>query len=119
MPAFKTILSEDERWDVLAYVHVYFHLGLAKWHPEKNGTRLAEVAGQHTVVGEGKVIAVVPNTQQIVINHGAIKGFMGAMTMGYKVNPPSLLDELKAGDPIRFTIDTRQKAIVKIEKLKQ
>ena len=117
MPAFKTILSEDERWDVLAYVHVYFHLGLAKWHPEKCASRLAEVAGQHTVVGEGKVIAVVPNTQQIVINHGAIKGFMGAMTMGYKVNPPSLLDELKAGETVRFTIDTQQKAIVKIEKL--
>ena len=37
--------------------------------------------------------------------------------MGYKVNPPSLLDKLKAGDNVRFTIDTQQKAIVKIEKL--
>ncbi len=32
MPAFKTILSEEQRWDVLAYVHAYFHLGLAQWH---------------------------------------------------------------------------------------
>jgi mono/diheme cytochrome c family protein len=26
MPAYKTILSEDERWDVLAYVHTAFHI---------------------------------------------------------------------------------------------
>jgi Cu/Ag efflux protein CusF len=120
MPAFKTVLSEDQRWDVLAYVHTYFHLGLAKWHPEKNGPRPSEAAGRPTVVGEGKIIAVVPNTQQIVVEHGEIKGFMGAMTMGYKVNPPSLLNNgFKAGDTIRFTIDTQQKAIVKIEKLRQ
>ena len=31
MPAFKTGLKVEERWDVLAYVHAYFHLGLAKW----------------------------------------------------------------------------------------
>jgi len=31
MPAFKTILDERQRWDVLAYVHAYFHLGLANW----------------------------------------------------------------------------------------
>jgi Cu/Ag efflux protein CusF len=42
---------------------------------------------------------------------------MEAMTMGYKVDPPSLLDKLKAGDNVRFTIDTQQKAIVKLEKL--
>lgn len=34
MPAFRTILSEDERWDVLAYVHIFFHEGLAKWSTE-------------------------------------------------------------------------------------
>jgi len=33
MPAFKRVLSEDERWDVLAYVHAFFHLGLARWEP--------------------------------------------------------------------------------------
>ncbi|HEB78156.1 MAG TPA: cytochrome c [Methylothermaceae bacterium] len=31
MPAFKTILTENERWAVLAYIHAYFHLGLADW----------------------------------------------------------------------------------------
>jgi len=54
-----------------------------------------------------------------VVKHGEIKGFMEPMTMGYKVSPPSLLKPLKAGDSVRFTIDTEQKAIVKIEKLKK
>ena len=31
MPAFKEVLSESERWDVLAYVHAFFHAGLAHW----------------------------------------------------------------------------------------
>jgi len=31
MPAFKDTLSVDERWDVLAYVHAFFHQGLMKW----------------------------------------------------------------------------------------
>jgi Cu(I)/Ag(I) efflux system periplasmic protein CusF len=71
-----------------------------------------------TVVGEGKVIATVPNASQIVVEHGEIKGFMEAMTMGYRVDPPSLLDGLKFGDKVRFTIDVPKKAIVKIERLK-
>ena len=70
-----------------------------------------------TVVGEGKVIATVPNANQVVVEHGQIKGFMDAMTMGYPIDPPSLLQGLKAGDKIRFTIDVKRKTIVKIETL--
>jgi Cu/Ag efflux protein CusF len=72
----------------------------------------------HTVVGEGKVIAVVPASSEIVVTHGEIKGFMDAMTMGYPIAPASLLKGVQAGDTVRFTIDTEQKAIVKLEKLK-
>jgi Cu/Ag efflux protein CusF len=72
---------------------------------------------QKTVVGEGKVVATVPNASQIVVDHAEIKGFMEAMTMGYRVDPPSLLEGLKFGDKVRFTIDVPKKAIVKIEKM--
>ncbi|MGE3541509.1 MAG: copper-binding protein [Candidatus Tectimicrobiota bacterium] len=65
------------------------------------------------------MIAVVPESRQLVVDHQEIKGFMGAMTMGYKVNPPSLLDQLKAGELIRFTIDTQQQAITQREKRKE
>ncbi len=106
MPAFKTLLSEDQRWDVLAYVHTAFHQGF------KSETIPI------SVIGEGKVIAIVPANNQIVVDHQEIKGFMEAMTMGYKVDPPSQLNGLHVGDDIRFTIDTQQKAIVKIEGIK-
>jgi Cu/Ag efflux protein CusF len=73
--------------------------------------------GAHTVVGEGKVIAVVPATSEIVLTHGEITGFMEPMTMGYAIHPASLLAGVRAGDTVRFTIDTGQKAIVTLEKL--
>jgi Cu/Ag efflux protein CusF len=76
-----------------------------------------EQTDKQTVVGEGNVVATVPNASQLVVEHGEIKGFMEAMTMGYRVDPPSLLEGLKAGDKVRFTIDVPKKAIIKIEKL--
>ena len=78
----------------------------------------AESNVQKTVVGEGKVIATVPSANQVVVEHGEIKGFMDAMTMGYRVEPSSLLEGLKPGDQVRFTIDVPKKTIVKIEKMK-
>ena len=74
-------------------------------------------AGQAAVVGEGKIIALVPSSQQVVVDHKAIAGFMDAMTMGYRVASLSLLQGLQPGDAVRFTIDTEQNPIVKLEKL--
>ena len=70
-----------------------------------------------TVVGEGEVITTVPGASQIVLDHDAIEGFMEAMTMGYRVEPASLLAGVKQGDKVRFTIDIQRRAIVKLEKL--
>ena len=64
MPAYKTVLSEDQRWDVLAYVHAEFHKGFLP----TAATNLPQ-----SVTGEGKVIAVVPANQQLVGEHGEIK----------------------------------------------
>src|SRR5262249_51323934 len=54
-------------------------------------------AAPQLVVGEGEVIATMPNAGQIVLDHGAIQGFMEAMTMGYRIEPPSLLERVKPG----------------------
>lgn len=70
------------------------------------------------VVGEGEVITTMPKAGQIVLEHAEIAGFMEAMTMGYRIDPPSLLAELAQGDKIRFTIDVQKRAIVEIEKVK-
>ena len=85
---------------------------------EEQGSRPTETGSSPTVVGEGEVIATVPNASQIVVEHGEIKGFMEAMTMGYRVDPASLLAGLKQGDKVRFTIDVQRRAIIGIEKLR-
>ena len=87
--------------------------------PSAPGSSPTEAAASQRVVGEGEVVTTVPNSSQIVVEHGEIKGFMEAMTMGYRVDPPSLLAGLKEGDKIRFTIDVQRRAIVEIEKLKE
>ena len=83
---------------------------------EGHGGNQADGSAQKTATGDGKVIAAVPSSSQVVVEHGEIKGFMDAMTMGYRVEPPSLLDGLKPGDQVRFTIDIPKKTIIKIEK---
>ena len=114
MPAWKGELSMNDRWAVIAYAHTL------------SGHRGPHVASEHPelgpkpkfVTGEGTVTAVAPRKQQVVLEHGEIKGFMEAMTMGYKVDPASLLTRVKPGDKVRFTIDTEARAITQIETLK-
>ena len=69
-----------------------------------------------TVSAQGQVVALVPESAEIVLTHGEIKGFMDAMTMGYKVDSLSLLKSLKPGDAVEFTIDTERQVITKIAK---
>ena len=101
MPTFNDDMTVQELIDLSTYLASLRPKGVPK-----------------SVSGVGKVIALVPETQEIVVDHEEIKGFMDAMTMGYKVNPTSLLKTVKAGDKVRFTIDTDKRAITKIEKLK-
>ena len=115
MPAWKNELSMADRWAVIAYAHTL------------SGHRGPHVASEHpqlkpkpkTVTGEGTVVALRPDRQQIVVEHGEIKDFMEPMTMGYKVTPVSLLNTVSPGDKVRFTIDTAAKTITKIDKLGQ
>ncbi len=85
---------------------------------ERSGSPPAEGESSRTVVGEGQVVATVPNASQLVVDHEEIKGFMEAMTMGYRIDPPALLEGLKPGDKIRFTINVQRRTITAIEKVK-
>jgi len=71
-----------------------------------------------SVTGVGKVVALVPQSQEVVIDHEEIKGFMDAMTMGYKLAQRTQLQSLKPGDRVSFTIDSDKRTITKIDKLK-
>ncbi|HEX6174551.1 MAG TPA: copper-binding protein, partial [Candidatus Binatia bacterium] len=69
-----------------------------------------------SVTAQGQVVALVPESSEIVLTHGEITGFMEAMTMGYKVSSPSLLKSVKPGDTVQFTVDTDKRVITKIAK---
>jgi Cu/Ag efflux protein CusF len=73
----------------------------------------------NSVTGLGKIIAITTSTGELVLDHERLEGFMGAMTMGYKVSAQKLVDGLKPGDKVSFTIDTSRRVITGIEKLKQ
>jgi Cu/Ag efflux protein CusF len=100
MPSANDRMTVQELIDLSSYIALLKPKGVPKF-----------------VTGEGKVIAVVPGSHQVVVDHGEIKGFMDAMTMGYPVDP-KVLKGVKPEDKIRFTIDTEKRVITKIEKLK-
>ncbi|MGH7846418.1 MAG: copper-binding protein [Candidatus Binatia bacterium] len=101
MPVYNDRMTVQELIDVSTYLALLRPKGVPK-----------------SVSGIGKVVALVPESQQIIVDHEEIKGFMDAMTMGYKVNSSALLKSVQPGDKVRFTIDTEKRAITKIEKLK-
>jgi Cu/Ag efflux protein CusF len=101
MPSYNEKMTVQELIDVSAYLASLRPKGVPK-----------------SVTGEGKVVALSSDKSEIVLDHQEIKGFMDAMTMGYKVGSTSILKGLKAGDRVRFTIDSEKRTITKIEKLK-
>jgi Cu/Ag efflux protein CusF len=101
MPVYNDRMTVQELIDLSAYLASLRPPGVAKF-----------------VTGVGKIIAVLPQSQEVVIAHDEIKGVMEAMTMGYKVSSRSLLKGIKSGDKIRFTLDTENQSVTKIVKLK-
>jgi len=58
----------------------------------------------------GKVIATNAANGEVTLSHGAIPGFMDAMTMPYKLKDPSILGELHPGDVITADVLVSQGA---------
>jgi Cu/Ag efflux protein CusF len=52
----------------------------------------------------GKVESVDESGKSMKVNGEEVKGWMGAMTMDYKVDDPSVLKKVKAGDRIMATV---------------
>jgi Cu/Ag efflux protein CusF len=52
----------------------------------------------------GKVEAVNKSDKSLTVNGEKVDGWMGAMTMDYKVDDPSILDKVKPGDQITATV---------------
>jgi Cu/Ag efflux protein CusF len=52
----------------------------------------------------GKVEAVNAADNSMTVNGEKVDGWMGAMTMSYKVDDPAILKQVKAGDDITATV---------------
>ncbi|HTA16910.1 MAG TPA: copper-binding protein [bacterium] len=52
----------------------------------------------------GVVMEIKNQGQVLVIQHEAIPGLMGAMTMPFELSDPGLAKGIKAGDTVRFTM---------------
>jgi len=52
----------------------------------------------------GEVMSLDAGGHVATIKHEEIKGFMGAMTMGYQVKDPAEFSKLSVGEPITATV---------------
>ncbi len=52
----------------------------------------------------GQILVVKPETNEVLVKHEDIPGFMPAMTMPYTVDDPALLKDRAAGDLIKATL---------------
>ncbi len=73
-------------------------------------------AAAKSIHGVGKIVALMPQAREIVIDHERIPDVMDAMTMGYKVESAAALKGLRSGDRVEFTLDVSKRVITKIEK---
>ena len=61
-------------------------------------------AGARAFAAKGVVQEVRSDMQTVVIKHGAISNYMGAMTMPFKVRDSKELADLRAGDEVSFRL---------------
>jgi Cu/Ag efflux protein CusF len=64
----------------------------------------ATAGGEREFRGTGVVRAGLGDLGLIVITHGEIPGYMPAMTMGFRVASPKIVDTVKPGDAVRFVL---------------
>jgi Cu/Ag efflux protein CusF len=74
------------------------------------------IAAADTELTEGEIRKVDTENRKITIRHGELKSLdMPAMTMIFRVKDPAMLDQVKAGDKVRFRADKVNGAFTVIE----
>jgi len=104
-------------WRVVLLINLALGLGLMlgylAWGREvvRLGQDLERARSQQSVPGvprtwqsRGVVRAVLPELNVVVLTHEDLPGFMGSMTMGFRVHDPKLYEGLDIGDVVRFTL---------------
>ena len=104
-------------WRVVLLINLALGLGLMlgylAWGREASrlGQELQQARQQSLGAGvertwhaRGIVRAVLPELNVVVLTHEDLAGYMGSMTMGFRVHDPKLYDGLDIGDVVRFTL---------------
>ncbi|HEU4439763.1 MAG TPA: copper-binding protein [Methylomirabilota bacterium] len=104
-------------WRVILLINLALALGLMlgylAWGRDvlrleqelQQARRLQAVAGgARSWQSRGVVRAVLPELNVVVLTHDELAGYMGSMTMGFRVHDPKLYDGLDIGDVVRFTL---------------
>ena len=103
-------------WRVVLLVNLALGLGLLfgylAWGRDvvRLGRELEQARRQglagvpRTWQARGVVRAVLPELNVVVLTHEDLPGYMGAMTMGFRVRDPRLYAGLDLGDTVRFTL---------------
>ena len=87
-------------WRFSFVLMLLFMLGLAGCHGHD--------AGKEKVYDiKGKIVSVAADKKKVEVDHEAIPGFMGAMTMPFDVEDAKVLDGLKAGDEVQGKLKVR------------
>ena len=79
-------------------------------------SKMPAASAAATEMTDGEIKKVDKDTKKITIKHGEIKNLeMPGMTMVFQVKDPAWLDQVKAGDKVRFKADKINGAIVVTE----
>lgn len=71
-----------------------------------SGLQLAQGATETSAMTEAEVRKVDKGAGKITLRHGELKNLeMPAMTMVFQVKDKAMLDQVKAGDKVRFAAD--------------
>ncbi len=76
---------------------------LAISFPYIRGVTLAQSGASYD--GRGSVVSLDEKRGKVTLKHEEIKGLMPAMTMEFPVKSPELLDGVRQGDRVRFTLN--------------
>ena len=64
----------------------------------------AATTGEREYQVTGVVRAGLGDLGLLVVTHGEIPGYMPAMTMGFRTASPKIVESVKVGDAVRFTL---------------
>jgi Cu(I)/Ag(I) efflux system protein CusF len=93
--------------------------GLAQTGHAGHHDSAAQLAQASAPLAEGEIRRVDKEAKKLTIKHGPIPNLdMPAMTMVFQVKDPALLDQVKAGDKVKFQAEKAggQYTVTKIQK---